>query len=85
MTLHILSSPESFTRCQPALQVDDVLLLTLDAVYLCLKPKELPANTHALKDDIEARGLSNHVGKLAVVDMAEFVALSTAHQHCLSW
>ncbi|TVQ71641.1 MAG: sulfurtransferase complex subunit TusB [Oceanospirillales bacterium] len=91
-SLHTLNTPPSdlntLSQCLKALSETDELLLIEDAVYLALPihRSKLPTNiiTHALKIDIEARGIKADESVVLIND-AEFVNLTLRCDRVVSW
>lgn len=95
-TLHLLNeSPYKGTSLNSALlfaTLDDVLLLTGDAVYALQKntaPYQLLAKSQlpifVLQEDLQARHLENSLVNSKIIDYQEFVELSIFHNKVVSW
>jgi len=87
VSLHILNSTSSLSRCQFSLTDGDAVILIEDAVLLAASNIEITsgdASIYALSDDIDRRGV-NLVGSVTLVDYSGFVELCAQHRHCLSW
>lgn len=88
-TLHILSkNTDALTATLLRSFADnDGLLLSADGVYAAFATGiTLPANTQAVRGDVEARGLlPNWPASIALTDHAGFVDLCVQHARSLSW
>lgn len=94
--LHLLLSPaaSAWRDCCGQLADGDCLLLADRGVELLADPRRLEelANhsrirLHALRDDVEARGLATlaeHPADLQL-DAGQWIRLIVAHRHILSW
>lgn len=97
MTLHLLNkSPQHFALYRnmlSALGSEDAILLIEDGAYGALDAHsslfaDLPASVsvHALKADVDARGLSTKLYDAIIqVDDRQFVALSCEYDKVVSW
>lgn len=93
--LHTLrQSPFQFDIHQmlPYLSPQDDLLLIEDGVYAALPGPVLaslgtmPIQIYALRQDIEARGLSAQISReITCVDYTEFVKLAVRHTQHFAW
>ncbi|MEB6337247.1 sulfurtransferase complex subunit TusB [Serratia rhizosphaerae] len=70
----------------------DALLLLQDGVLAALAGAHLdlllaaPISLYALRNDLEARGLSGHIShKVTVIDYNHFVELTTMHRSQMAW
>lgn len=88
-TLHILNkSPDHprFSACLAAISVDDVLVLTENAVLVCADTASTrPARCHALQADLHARGLQGAPEASQSISYADLVRLTTEHSKIISW
>lgn len=87
-TLHILSRSNAtlLATLQRSVATHDGLLLCGDGVYAAFSDQPLPANTQALRVDVEARGLLlRWPASIALTDHAGFVDLCVQYARSLSW
>lgn len=92
--LHIVStSPfasQALAQCLARMAAEDGLLLIQDGVYL-LTEHQLPpqiagsSKLFVLSEDMQARGLNCVHPDINVIDYGQFVALTLAYPHTLSW
>lgn len=95
MLLHILNrspaSSEVYRQALAAMGPEDRLLLIEDGVQGAMPTlatcfASVRGRIHALRDDLEARGLSTLCApEVEVVDMAGFVTLTEVAERTLSW
>ena len=96
-TLHIVNSPPdhgaALSHClRAATQGDTVLLIgngvlcAVSAVFARAAPGATELSWYALSDDIESRGIANHIAaSIRQVDDGVFVDLVATHQPIVSW
>ena len=87
MSLHILNSPSSLSRCLFSLSDGDTIILIEDAVLLAASPMTLTfsdISVAALTDDLDRRGI-RPCPEIKTLDYIGFVDLCVQHRHCLSW
>ncbi len=92
-TLHQSPYQYDLTLLLRALTPEDGLLLLQDGVIAALegcaaleKLCAAPINLYALKEDIEARGLSAQIStRIHQVDYTDFVRLTVAHPKMMAW
>lgn len=94
--LHTLSQSPWKVDIQGMLRLvneDDALLLLSDGVVAAVEDNRFldillaaPITIYALKEDLEARGLSGQISNdIVSVDYTHFVRLSVQHQGQLAW
>jgi tRNA 2-thiouridine synthesizing protein B len=83
--LHIINTSTLLNTCLSIKTADDSLLLIEDAVTAMPLLAKI-TYVYALQEDIQTRGLINHVPKhINLVDYAGFVELVVKHSPAQSW
>lgn len=97
-TLHVVNKPQSRSQvlrsCLRLLQPGDALLLIEDGVYASADTGEnrlfwqnLPVDVtcHALRPDLDARGIALPLPPFSLIDDTGFVTLVCEHDRTMSW
>jgi tRNA 2-thiouridine synthesizing protein B len=98
MILHTLNKPPSnrilSQQLSDTIDSQDTVLLIEDGAYQLSSPdfrtteghwSMIANNIYALRQDIDARGMSDRCEAVKLVDYQQFVALSAEHQTVISW
>ena len=95
MILHkVARSPFDSTalqRCLRRISDQDAILLLQDAVYAAFSDNEVTEALRALpqvyllKDDVDARGITNRLYNAKLVGYPEFVQLCAQYNKVISW
>lgn len=93
MTLHILQqfalqSP-TFHQCIRLAKQGDSILLIADGVYaltdICYTETWSAFSTYALREDVQARGITFDHPTIGLLSDTEFVELTTEHEKIITW
>ncbi|MDU0114527.1 DsrH/TusB family sulfur metabolism protein [Psychrosphaera aquimarina] len=85
-TLHLIFSPDAWTKAKPLVDVNDQVLLLQDAVYLVAK-NDLGHNCKQVfvrQLDMSARNI-HPAADYIVIDDTKWVELTTAAHNLISW
>jgi sulfur relay protein TusB/DsrH len=85
-TIHLIFSPDAWTKAKPLVEVNDQVLLLQDAVYLVAK-NDLGLNCKQIfvrQLDMSARNI-HPTADYIVIDDTKWVELTTAAHNILSW
>jgi tRNA 2-thiouridine synthesizing protein B len=88
-TLHILNKPPEHSRfslCLAAIGPEDGLLLTENGTLAVTQRLAInQERCFALAPDLEARGLTSHIGSEQAVSFEEMVGLAASAANVISW
>ena len=84
----IITTQSPFSKTLPPAVNTVSLVLTQDAVIAATTGHVSSGynNVYALHSDLDARGLMDHISEdIQVIDLSDFVKLTTQHQPLVNW
>lgn len=86
----IIATQSPFTKQLPLTNNEHAIILTQDAVIAVTEPSiaDNDCQLYALESDLAARGLLSKASSLAninIVNLSEFVRLTTIHHPIMNW